>query len=109
MANTKTYWTHALDRQRQRLADKRHATALSQLDFDSFKDFLSAESQRYTSRSDVRLISRLGPILDDFNSYVRSITTIVQGGGAVACFVWGAVQAVLTVSRAMHEIPGRPS
>lgn len=48
-------------------------------------------------------------MLDGFKVFVRSITTMVQGGGQIAGLVWGSIQAVLHVCANSRPLAAHPN
>lgn len=93
------HWETELQSQKKRLLGRRYQAAIEELGYSSFQDWLKSENGRYSEQALARYLKKLGPILDEFEVFVRSITTMVQGGGQIAGLVWGSIQAVLDVSR----------
>lgn len=92
------HWETELQSQRRRLLGRRYQLAVEELGYSSFQDWLKSENGRYRDQALTRYLTKLGPILEEFEVFVRSITTMVQGGGQIAGLVWGSIQAVLDVS-----------
>lgn len=89
-------WETELQSQKKLLGPKYQA-AVGELGYSSFQDWLKSENGRYSEQALASYLKKLGPILDEFEVFVRSITTMVQGGGQIAGLVWGSIQAVLHV------------
>ncbi|KKO97403.1 hypothetical protein THAR02_10491 [Trichoderma harzianum] len=89
------HWETELQSQRRRLLGRRYQLAVEELGYSSFQEWLKSENGRYRDQALTRYLTKLGPILEEFEVFVRSITTMVQGGGQIAGLVWGSIQAVL--------------
>jgi hypothetical protein len=90
-------WETELQSQKK-LLGRKYQAAVEELGYSSFQDWFKSENGRYSEQALTRYIKKLGPIFDEFEVFVRSITTMVQGGGQIAGLVWGSIQAVLDVS-----------
>lgn len=87
-----------MELQAHRLRKTKYKNALVRTDYATTQRLLDAENAQYQRRFVPRNARRLGDVLGEFEVFVRSITTMVQGGGEICMFVWGAIQAVLDVS-----------
>jgi hypothetical protein len=93
-----THWQNSLQFHKNRLTKVKQQDIIKQIDYASFQTWLEAENTLYNHRHVTRRVKALASVLEEFEVFVRSITTMVEGGGSIACFVWGSIQAVLDVS-----------
>ncbi|RYP80174.1 hypothetical protein DL770_006338 [Monosporascus sp. CRB-9-2] len=94
-ATLEKHWENAIQFQANRLAGTKYCKVVNQINYESFQGWLESENETYSGRFLSRHVRRLGPILEEFGVFVRSITTMVQGGDSIACIVWGSILAAL--------------
>lgn len=91
------HWRLALDSQYSRLSGSMYQKFLSHSEYDTLQVWLQTLNEKHSRQFPSRQLRRLQPFIAEFEVFVRSVTTMVQGGGAIACLVWGSVQAVIDV------------
>ncbi|KPM36798.1 hypothetical protein AK830_g9767 [Neonectria ditissima] len=91
-------WHRALQAQSHRLRKTKYRNLIVPIDYATFQTLIKSDNTQYGNRIVPRYARRLATILGEFEVFVRSITTMVQGGGEIGLFVWGAIQAVLDVA-----------
>lgn len=97
-ATLEKQWEKAVEYQETRLAGTKYHQFVKKINYSAFQNWLETENELYGQRFLSRHVKKLGSVLEEFEVFVRSITTMVQGGGDIACIVWGSIQAVLDVS-----------
>ena len=104
-----THWQRALEAQKSRLRAPKYKNILKQIDYDSFHSYLKGEHAHYSQSGLVRVIKTLGPVLNQVDVFVRSLTTMVPGGSGIATLVRGGIFAVLEVRTAqIRKAPRHP-
>lgn len=91
-------WQRSIGSQADRLQKTKYKNFIGRFNYALFRTLVESDNTRYGGRFLPRHAKRLGHILGEFEVFVRSISTMVQGGGEIALLVWGAIQAVLDVS-----------
>lgn len=91
------HWKDALSKQESRLSGKKAQALVKNLDYATFQKWLQKEDATYGARPIARHIQKLVPVLGELETFVSSITIMIQGGSSIGMFVWGAIRAVLVV------------
>jgi fatty acid desaturase len=91
-------WNRALELQLRRLEGKKYVGALRRLSYESFQSSIEEADRHYAGRNIARHVTALEPSLAHLNSFVAAITSIIQGTGPIAGFIWGLIQMIIVVS-----------
>ncbi|CAI4214350.1 unnamed protein product [Parascedosporium putredinis] len=93
-------WRAAVALQKKRLNKPKYRHILKEIEHHgSLQTWMLSAKAEYGRRYLPRVAMKLGPVLSEFGHFIRAITTMVQGGGAIAGLVWGSIQVLL----ARHE------
>lgn len=91
------HWRLALESQYSRLPASMYQKFLGHSGYDTLQVWLQSLNENHSRQFPIRQLKRLQPFIAEFELFVRSVTTMVQGGGAIGCLIWGALQAVIDV------------
>lgn len=90
-------WEQSMERQRKRLGKKsKHIRSLS---YDKFQKSLAETRDKHNRAPTTVVLQKLQPLFDQLHNFVNAITSIVQSSPELTGFIWGAIQAVLTVRK----------
>jgi len=90
-------WELSMERQRKRLGKK--SKRIQSVSYDKFKKSLTEARDKYNRAPTTVVLQKLQPLFDQLHNFVNAITSIVQSSPELAGFIWGAIQAVLTVRK----------
>ncbi|CAG9986863.1 unnamed protein product [Clonostachys byssicola] len=89
-------WELSLEKQLSRLGKKRRQVC--SLTYDDFNIRVNKASEAYSKSSALTSIHKLQRVLDQLNTFTKAITSIVQSSPELTGFIWGSIQAVITVA-----------
>lgn len=67
------------------------------LTYNGFQASIAEAGDKYSRAPTTIVLQKLQPVLDQLDSFVNAITSIVQASPDMAGFIWGAMQAVVKV------------